>query len=106
MNYIHQLQSDLSGHIAALETYRQQFNLFRAFLHGPKFTGEENGERKDWIATADVLNWLRDVESAALDYGDKAKSQWQPPVKQVEQCLRCGCTESLSNGLCSDCNSR
>lgn len=106
MNYIHQLQADLCGHIAAIESMRQSMRQFQSFLNGPKFTGTDNGERKDWIATADVLHWLRESESAALVAGDHAKANWTPPPKPVEQCLRCGCTESLSNGLCSDCNCR
>ena len=40
-------------------------NDFRALLHSDKFAGyDSDGDRKDWIATGDVLNWLREIEFA------------------------------------------
>lgn len=104
MNYIHQIQADLAGHIACVETLRQQMRQFTAFLHGPKFTGEENGEPKNWINTADVLNWLREVDTAALMAGEHAKANWRPAPK-YEPCVKCGCTEPLNDDkLCSSCS--
>lgn len=79
MNYIHQLQADLAGHIAAVESYKASIAHLRNFLHSDKFTGtESNGERKDWIATSDVLSMLWAMESNALDAGDNAKANWKP----------------------------
>lgn len=105
MNYIHQLQADLSAQIAVVEYFKADFAKLRAWLHSPKFTGDDNGERKDWISTGDVLTWLREVESGALNHGEQVRADWKPPV-QYEPCSRCGCTESLKNGLCSDCNTQ
>ncbi len=66
MNYIAQLRAELAERERQLKAYREAFASFRAQLHGPKFSGTEGGERKDWIATADVLLWLRETESAVL----------------------------------------
>lgn len=84
MNYIQQLKADLSGQIATVESFKQHIHEFRAYLNSPKFTGTENGERKDWIATADVLHWLRETESAALNHGETVKSQWRPPSNETD----------------------
>lgn len=79
MNYIHQLQADLAGHIAAVESFKASISHLRNFLHSDKFTGtESNGERKDWISTGDVLSMLWAMESNALDAGDHAKANWKP----------------------------
>lgn len=72
MNYILQLQSALHDRNAQLRAFDQAACLFLAFLHGPKFTGQEGGERKDWISTGDVIAWLRETQSAMLQAGDCA----------------------------------
>ena len=51
MNYITMLKE----REAATEQWESQF---RSHLHSDKFKGTDNGERKDWIAVADVLRWL------------------------------------------------
>ena len=58
MNYITRLQAENELLKEQLAKAERQVTTFMAFLQGPKFTGEENGERKDWIATGDVQNWL------------------------------------------------
>ena len=40
-----------------------EIDAFRIFLNGPKFTGTDNGERKDWIATGDVLRELNEIRN-------------------------------------------
>ena len=62
MNYINQLQAENTALRAQLEIVRAETSSFRTFLNSPKFVGTEaNGERKDWIATADVIAWLREL---------------------------------------------
>lgn len=64
MNYIKELQARVIELENKLKVQEAAFNAFKCLLHGPKFIGSDlDGERKDWIATADVLNWLRDVQS-------------------------------------------
>jgi hypothetical protein len=53
--------------LAELSSLRASFNAFRCLLHSPKFAGrEQDGSRKDWIATSDVLCWLSDAQRDAL----------------------------------------
>lgn len=80
MNYIHQLQRDLAAQIAANEEIRRSMRQFVSFLHSVKFTGDENGERRVWISTGDVLAWIRETESQSEIAGEKAFAEWQPPV--------------------------
>lgn len=76
MNYIKQLQQDLAGKKAFETSIRRSFMDFWRYLHSPKFTGfEGNGERKDWIATSDVLKWLQETESEAVNASNNAKRQ-------------------------------
>lgn len=70
MHYIQQLRRAVAIREAQLRTMDAQIHQFRAFLHSPKFTGTENGERKDWISTGDVLNWLREAREASIRAGD------------------------------------
>ena len=63
MNYIKDLEAknkELRGVVAGLNS---EIDDFIGFLCGPKFTGvESDGERKDWIATGDVINILRNIK--------------------------------------------
>ena len=44
-----------------------QVEAFLAHLHSSKFIGfEEGGKRKDWIATGDVVEWLRSFRGHLL----------------------------------------
>ena len=63
MNYIEKLQKENESLKKQVQFFQDALNNFHLFLHSPKFTGEENGERKDWISTGDVINWKRDVET-------------------------------------------
>lgn len=65
MNYIKSLQFENAELRSALKTYSDSFSAFRSYLASGKFQGADlDGARKDWIATGDVINWLRDVENA------------------------------------------
>lgn len=59
MNFINKLQAENAELKQKLAAASQNVTDFMAFLQGPKFTGTENGERKDWIATGDVIAWLQ-----------------------------------------------
>jgi len=67
MNYIHKLQRDLAYERERADSLERQIRDFIVFLHSPKFTGvQSDGSRKDWIATSDAVNWLREMPSAAV----------------------------------------
>jgi hypothetical protein len=60
-NYINTLQAenaDLRGKLNEIEEWRA---AFVRHLHSEKFRGTEGGERKDWIATGDVLAQLQNL---------------------------------------------
>lgn len=66
VNYVRQCQRRIAELEAMVGAYESAINAFRAHLHSEKFAGEDSdGERKDWIATGDVLNWLREVQLGA-----------------------------------------
>lgn len=70
MNYIKNLQAQnkaLKEQIGAMES---QINNFVAFLHSAKFVGFENGARKDWISTGDVINWMREFRGELVHFHD------------------------------------
>jgi len=59
MNHIHRLQHDNAALNTVICDALVEISAFRALLAGPKFTGvDQDGTRKDWIATADVLRRL------------------------------------------------
>lgn len=83
MNYIQTLRADLAGQTAAVETFKTEIAHFRMFLHSPKFLGDEQGQRKDWISTSDVLFWLSDVESHAFHASENARLDSLPCPKEI-----------------------
>lgn len=84
---------------AELAQYRANFNAFRILLHSAKFTGTgEDGSRKDWIATADVLCWLSDTQRDALQ-----------AAAEVAPCPHCGAVLPVPNPdplPCAHCHKR
>jgi hypothetical protein len=67
MNYIAQLKERLQAEQQAREEVLADVNGLLRLLHSPKHTGfDEEGERKDWIATADVIHWAREVRMKLL----------------------------------------
>lgn len=81
MNYILTLQHELSAARAALRAKAEIIAAFRRHLAGPKFHGVDlDGERKDWIATADVHAWLEQIADAdASDDSSPAPNVPGPP---------------------------
>lgn len=64
MNHILKLQEENREQKAKLEKVGEEINQFIIHLNSAKFTGtESDGARKDWISTADVINWLREVRA-------------------------------------------
>jgi hypothetical protein len=61
MNYIKRLESIISERGERLEHIAHQVEWLRQHLHSDKFKGDDNGERKDWIAVSDVLCWIETV---------------------------------------------
>lgn len=72
MNYIKQLQAEIKAKDCQIKALERNFDSFIAHLHSPKFVGEENGERKDWISTGDVIRWLHETRSSAFVEGEQA----------------------------------
>lgn len=64
MNYIKKLQQQLARQTDAIERARVEIDLFTAHLHSQKFVGTEDGNRKDWISTGDVLSRLSDIRGS------------------------------------------
>jgi hypothetical protein len=76
MNYIKQLQQQVSSQQTQITCALEEVQAFRAHLASDKFRGTDTEkhicprcqwdsyteERKDWIATADVHEWLRRIE--------------------------------------------
>lgn len=76
MNYIHQMKRAIACRDAQLKSIDTDVLAFLEFLHSAKFTGEESGERKDWISTGDVIAWLRGMQSHSYQAGENAVMFW------------------------------
>lgn len=65
MNHIAKLTQDRENLMRQIQWSKKGINDFLAYLQtSPKFQGtESDGSRKDWIATADVINTLREIRS-------------------------------------------
>ena len=63
MNHIHKLQAENEALRQQIKKTADEIMAFRLHLNGTKFAGTEGGERKDWIATSDVLNRLSDLRN-------------------------------------------
>ena len=61
--YINNLQDEnaqLKKKLAEIEGNLDALNLY---LHSEKFRNGDSGDRKDWISTTDVTNWIREVKA-------------------------------------------
>jgi hypothetical protein len=58
MTYVKKLQADLQAANERAANRAERIEEFRAHLNSAKFQTQANGERADWIATKDVLEWL------------------------------------------------
>jgi len=61
MNFIQKLQGEVKEKQEKISSVQEEIIGFVLFLRGPKFTGTENGERKDWISTSDVILRLQEI---------------------------------------------
>lgn len=64
MNHILKLQEENKALKLASQNAQEEIQFFLAHLCSAKFTGTENGERKDWIATGDVIIRLQEIRGA------------------------------------------
>jgi hypothetical protein len=65
MNYIQALRSENANLKAEVEAMREAARDFIAHLQSPKFQGTGiDGERKDWIATADAARYAENILTA------------------------------------------
>lgn len=61
-NYIQTLQTIASDRADRLMRIHERVEYMRAHLLSSKFQGiDVNGDRKDWIATADVLRFIEEL---------------------------------------------
>ena len=63
MNYIKDLECQVIETNDRIIGMLDRINEFQQHLSSPKFVTIEEGERKDWISVADVLRWMRYIES-------------------------------------------
>ena len=62
MNYIKLLEKQAEDKNNRLIQYSIFIDGIVAHLNSSKFKGEEDGERKDWIATGDILKMVNDFK--------------------------------------------
>lgn len=64
MNHIQNLSDAVACQVQARRITNTLIADFLRLLNGPKFQGTEGGERKDWIATGDVISRLMELRTA------------------------------------------
>lgn len=63
-NYIQTLQTIAADRGERLTQLHERIESMRAHLLSSKFSGVDlDGDRKDWIATADVLRFIEDLRA-------------------------------------------
>ena len=62
MNYIKLLEKQAEDKNNRLIKYSEFIDGIVTHLNSNKFIGEENGERKDWIATGDIIKMVNDFK--------------------------------------------
>lgn len=62
MNYIKLLEKQAEDKNERLIKYSVFLDEIVAHLNSNKFKGEDNGERKDWIATGDILKMISEFK--------------------------------------------
>lgn len=90
MNYIQRLEKENRELRDSLKAINAQVLWMYSHLTSEKFQGfEPNGDRRDWIATRDVLNHIEPVHilSMGLDNEDELKEERrrQEEQKQLEK---------------------
>jgi hypothetical protein len=65
VNYIKRLEAENAEKANRLDAVAAELSEFRKHIDLPKFKGtDEDGDRKDWIATADVCDWIEKIRIA------------------------------------------
>ncbi len=63
-NYIIKLEAENKELKEKLAKTEESLSCYLGFLHSDKFKGTDSqGNRKDWIATADVVNTVREIRA-------------------------------------------
>jgi len=58
MNYIQQLKADVTANANELMRLQECIRELKALALSPKHQGvQPDGERNDWIASADIIRW-------------------------------------------------
>jgi hypothetical protein len=63
MNYITRLRSENEEKRNRINRMRFIIQEFRIHLASDKFQSDNDSERRDWISTSDVKNWLDKIET-------------------------------------------
>jgi len=58
MKYISALEYSVKELTEKDNDIRERMDEFKAHLYSDKFKNDDNSDRKDWIAVADVLRWI------------------------------------------------
>ena len=58
MKYISALEYSVKELTEKDNGIRERMDEFKAHLYSDKFKNDDNSDRKDWIAVADVLRWI------------------------------------------------
>lgn len=62
MNHIQRLQEDRAAYAEQVNQLRDAVYALKALALSPKHQGvQPDGERNDWIASADVIRWCDDT---------------------------------------------
>ncbi len=64
-NFIKKLQYEKKVLETRLDSVVKGLALFTAHIRSEKFQTPAGGERQDWIAIADVANWIEDLHMRA-----------------------------------------
>lgn len=67
MNYIQRLEQENERLRQALQSLRNELTYMRIHIDSEKFKTPEGGERRDWISTGDIANWLDNARMITLD---------------------------------------
>ena len=69
MNHIHKLQNEVRDLNDQVLRKNERIAEFRLHLQTSKFAAvQSDGERGDWIGTADVKRWLLYIEDLGREY--------------------------------------
>lgn len=60
--YINNLQDENAQLKKKLAEIEGNLNALNLYLHSDKFRNDDSGDRKDWIATTDVINWIQETK--------------------------------------------